>query len=121
MSLDFFYQMPPRDTIAPARIPGRKKKKERITSLACCNADGSEKMPLLFVGKSANPRCFNGRNSSELNIEYSSSPRAWRNFFIFSACLKRFDMYVSKTPNIKVALLLDNASAHGKLKIYPRF
>ncbi len=110
--------MPPRDTIALARIPGRKKKKERNNCLASCNADGTEKIPLFFVGKSENPRCFNGKKSSELNIQYTNSPRAWMNFSIFSAWLKEFDIYVSKTPERRVALLLDNASAHGKLKIF---
>ncbi len=71
-----FYQMLPRGTIAPARIPGRKKKKERTTCLACYNAT-------FLVGKSENPRCFNGKTSSELHICYSSSHPAWMNFSLF--------------------------------------
>ncbi len=38
-----FFQIPPTQTIAPAHIPGMKKQKERITCLARCNGDGSEK------------------------------------------------------------------------------
>ncbi len=39
--------------------------------------------------------------------------------FYFSAWLKNFDMYVSKTPNGKVPLLLDEASAHGQIEDLP--
>ena len=41
--------MLPRDAIAPARIPGGKKKKEIITCLACCNSNGTGKMPLFSL------------------------------------------------------------------------
>ncbi len=34
----------------------------------------------------------------------------------FSTWLKQFDPFVSKTPGRRVALLLDNASAHGKIE-----
>ncbi len=61
-----FNQMPPRNTIAPATISARKK--EDITCLPSYNADGSEKIPILFIGKSKNPRCFNEKSSSEFNI-----------------------------------------------------
>ncbi len=47
------------------------------------------------------------------NIQ-AARERGW--IFYFSAWLKKFDMYVSKTPNRKVALLLDNASAHGQIE-----
>ena len=79
----YFFQMPPRDTIASAQIPGRKKRKERIICLTCCDVDRTEKMLPFSVGKSENPRCFNGKASSELDISYSSSPRAWINFSLF--------------------------------------
>ncbi len=37
-------------------------------------------------------------------------------FFYFSAWLKQRNLFVSKTPGRLVALLLDNASAHGKIE-----
>ncbi len=90
------------------------KKKEKITCLPCCNAAETEKMPLLFIARSKNSRCFNSNN-----ICYESSPRAWMNFTIFSSWLKKLDHYVSKTNIRRVALLLDNASAHGRLQDCP--
>ena len=40
-------------------------------------------------------------------------------FLFFYAWLKEFDIYVSKTPGRHVVLLLDNASAHGKIEDLP--
>ena len=60
--LRIFYQMPPSQTIAATSIPRRKKKKERITCLARCNAE-TEKLPLFIIRKSANPECCRGRSS----------------------------------------------------------
>lgn len=40
------------------QLEGRKKDKERITIVVCCNGDGSDKVPLWVIDKYANPRCF---------------------------------------------------------------
>ena len=37
---------------------GGKQAKDRLIVLVATNATGSEKLPLLAIGKSANPRCF---------------------------------------------------------------
>lgn len=39
---------------------GGKHSKERITVLFCANMDGSEKLPMLIIGKSKRPHCFKG-------------------------------------------------------------
>ncbi|GBM55383.1 Jerky -like [Araneus ventricosus] len=36
--------------------PGFEMGKERVTVLACSNATGDKKLPLMFIGKSKNPR-----------------------------------------------------------------
>jgi hypothetical protein len=33
------------------KYEGRKQNKERFTLVACCNVDGSDKLPLLVIGK----------------------------------------------------------------------
>lgn len=40
---------------------GGKQSKERITVLHCANMSGNNKLPLLIIGKSKNPRCFKGK------------------------------------------------------------
>ena len=42
------------------KLFGRKKAKDRVTVLVCVNMDGSDKRPLLVMGKSNQPRCFRG-------------------------------------------------------------
>lgn len=68
-----FYALAPTTTIGPGQLPGRKKQKDRIKFLACANEDGTEKFPLFVICKSAQPRCFGGKTSSELGIDYCSS------------------------------------------------
>ncbi len=71
-----------------------------------------KKMLLLIIGKSANPRCSNGSNVSDLKVLYSNSPRTWKHQSIFSSWLEEFNEYISKTSGRKVALLIENASSH---------
>nr|CCA22283.1 putative CENPB/ARS binding proteinlike protein [Albugo laibachii Nc14] len=54
----FFFYSPKAKAISTQRMAGRKQQKERLTVAVCCNADGSTKMPLLFVGAERQPRCF---------------------------------------------------------------
>jgi Tc5 transposase DNA-binding domain/DDE superfamily endonuclease len=37
---------------------GKKLDKTRITANFCCNEDGSDKLPVWFIGTAAKPRCF---------------------------------------------------------------
>ena len=49
-----------------------KKQKDRVTLMACSNGTGSHKLPLMFVGKAANPRCFKKVNKTGLPVAYYS-------------------------------------------------
>ena len=40
------------------RAANFKKVKDHVTLLACANASGSHCLPLVFINKSAKPRCF---------------------------------------------------------------
>lgn len=107
------YKMAPTTTVAAAKLAGRKKEKERISVLACANAEGSEKFELMIIGKSRKPRAFKKRTGSELGFDYHANKKAWMTQTLFFEWLKRFDAYVARTQNRKVALLLDNCTAHG--------
>jgi len=55
------YRQLPRKTLGSLfekGAEGRKKCKDRITICACANITGTIKLPLLFIGKGAKPRCF---------------------------------------------------------------
>lgn len=45
-------------SLVTKQLEGRKKDKERITIVVCCNGDGSDKVPLWVIDKYAYPRCF---------------------------------------------------------------
>lgn len=95
-----------------------KKQKDRITLMACSNATGTHKLPLMFIGKAANPRCFKNLNKSSLPVAYFSQKNAWANCEIFTKWFYanfvpavRKHLTEMKLP-IKALLLLDNAPAH---------
>ena len=59
------------------KYSGGKCSKERITIMVACNMDGTEKTPLLVLGKSAKPRCF--KKVRTLPVDYAFSKKSWMN------------------------------------------
>lgn len=115
-----FYRLAPDRTIAVERLPGRKKDKVRLTYLACCNATGTEKLPLMCIGKALRPRCFKKKRGQELGFDYHANRKAWMTSALFFGWLLRFSSYISRTgPERKVLLLIDNCSAHGSEQSLP--
>jgi hypothetical protein len=57
-----FWRLLPDKTLAfkGDKCHGGKLSKERITLVVGANMDGTEKLPLLAIGKFAKPRCFKG-------------------------------------------------------------
>jgi hypothetical protein len=82
-----------------------------MSVLFCCNADGSEKMAPWYIGTAKKPRIFaaSGVNIENLNLRWRSNGTARMVGAIFEEWLRWFD---SSMHNRKVALLLDNFSAH---------
>lgn len=74
---------PPDRGMATTKLSGTKKSKDRITILFGCNADGSEKLPLLFIGKSERSRCFRNKTGRELGFNYKSNKKAWMTAALF--------------------------------------
>ena len=92
---------------------GGKKSKERVTVLICANMDGSEKVPLLTIGKYKKPRCFRGVPS--LPTEYQANPSVWMNSTMFEEWSRKWDARLT-SHNRKIALFLDNCTAHPHIK-----
>jgi hypothetical protein len=57
------------------KCTGGKQSKVRLTIMTCANEDGSQRLPLLVIGKSAKPRCF--KNVKKLPVEYTANKKAW--------------------------------------------
>ena len=118
--IGLFYKMLPGRTLTTIHSDpsGTKKSKERVTINACSNASGSIKLPLLFIGKANNPRCFRGIDKSTLPVVYRSQKNAWVDTVIFNDwfqnCfvpdVKKKLAQLKQEP--KALLLLDNCSAH---------
>ncbi|KAE8955357.1 hypothetical protein PR001_g32140, partial [Phytophthora rubi] len=84
---------PPRTLTRRNKVSGRKANKTRLTLAVATNADGSDKLPLLFIGKSQNPRAFKGHDvSAELGVVYTNSQKAWMNSTIFLRWLHALDL-----------------------------
>ena len=100
-----------------------KKPKDRVTLLATANASGDYRLPLLMIGKSCKPRCFNNVNRSALPVIYANQTKAWMNTAIFTSWF--FDQFVpsvraylkEKNLSEKAVLLLDNAPTHPSSEV----
>ena len=86
--------------------------------MATANVSGDMLSPLVFIHKSANPRCFSGSNMSSLPIHYYSQKNAWVDQSIFSDWFfKHFVPEVkrylkSKSLPPQALLIMDNAPSH---------
>lgn len=88
---------------------GGKLSKQRITVLLLANADGSEKFPLLVIGKAKKPRCF--KNIKKLPTKYEANTKAWMTSTFFQNQLLAFDAKMG-LQNRKVVLFIDQCPAH---------
>ncbi len=82
---------------------GFKAYKNRVTLMVCANASGNHKLPLVFVHKFENPKCFStidafGRkeklDKQRLPVFYKSSTNAWMTMEIFESWF--FSQFVPK-------------------------
>ena len=115
------YRLLPQKTLVSLlekRAEGRKKCKDRVTICACAKVTGTIKLPLLFIGKSARPRCFTRYELNNLPVVYKSQKNAWVNCINYSSWFHdNFVPFVQdklrnsgKEP--KALLIMDNCSAH---------
>lgn len=109
-----FYRLMPSKTydFKGSECHGGKQSKERLTVLLCANADGTDKMKPLVIGKSARPRCFkNIRDYGTLPVRYENNKTAWMTSAIFGNWIKDMDRSM-KLQNRKIILLMDNCPSH---------
>jgi len=112
-----------------------KHEKERITFLTCTNASASHALPLVFIHKVANPRCFQTGgidrttkkkkllNKKDLPVIYKHSSNAWMTTEIFEEWfheifvpgVEKHLIEIGQEP--KAVLLLDNCTCHPSVLI----
>ncbi|XP_063612602.1 tigger transposable element-derived protein 4-like isoform X1 [Penaeus indicus] len=93
------------------RCAGGSKSKHRVTVLMCTNMTGTEKFPLLVIGKHPKPKCF--KNVKSLPVQYLANPKAWMTTESFTAWLHDLDSWFVQQ-NRKVLLILPNLPIHPK-------
>ena len=107
--LGLFYQQFQTKTLQSKgeRCAGGKLSNVRLTGLAAANAI-RENLPLILIGKSAKPRCFNGVKS--LPWLCQSQKKAWMNSEIFETYVRKVDMRFQREDR-KVVLIIDKCQA----------
>ena len=104
--------MPPNVGLAFKATHGVKSDKTRKTIALTCNANGSEKRPLLFIGKSNKPKCFKGHSVEYYNYQYSHNTKAWLTTENFHRWLKSWNSKLKEEIQ-KILLLLKNFKGHA--------
>jgi hypothetical protein len=123
-----FGRAPPERGLSMAQMSGKKKNKWRITILFSCNADGSEKLPPMFIGRWKRPRCFGKKSVESYGFYYRNNRRAWMTSELFeewvilneivTTQLMPTDRYIKhldlifRRQNRHIAYTLDNFSGH---------
>ena len=74
---------------------------------------GSEKCPILTIGKYKKPRCFRG--IFHLPTEYEATPKAWMTSQLFEAWLWKWDAKLTRNGR-KIALFVGNCTAHPHIE-----
>ena len=92
---------------------GGKQAKDRLIVLVATNQTGSEKLPLLAIGKSANPRCF--KKIKTLAVDYGSNKKAWMTGSVFEKGIRKLDRkYLLQGRSI--VMTIDNCLALPQIK-----
>lgn len=82
-----YYRVLPEKTLAgrsEKEAPGMKNPKEDVTLIACSNATGNHKLPLMIIAKAKKTRCFKNLNMSALPVKYYAQKSVWVNSTIFA-------------------------------------
>ncbi|XP_004708821.1 tigger transposable element-derived protein 4 [Echinops telfairi] len=86
--------------------------KDRVTLVVGANVDGSEKLPLLIIGKRRNPQCFTGIKS--LPVHYEANRMAWMTADVFEQWMRKLDEKF-QAEHRRVVVFVDSSPAHPEV------
>ncbi|KAI1007955.1 hypothetical protein K3495_g270 [Podosphaera aphanis] len=111
--------MTPERGLSTTSVTGPKKNKAGVTAHFCCNTSGRDKVPIWFIGTSANPRClgFAGIDIGAFNCVWNSNGKAWMTADLMVEWLEYFAHRIGGYR--KVLLIMDNFSAHVRVSKNP--
>ncbi|XP_075786173.1 tigger transposable element-derived protein 4 [Pelodiscus sinensis] len=110
-----FYRMLPTNTFSfkGETCSVGKLSKERITVVVSANMDGSEKLPLLVIGKNKNPHCF--KDVKSLAVNYAGNNMAWMTSEVFDQWMHKLDEKFQAQQR-QVVIFIDSSPAHPVVK-----
>jgi len=76
------------------------------------NANGTKKLPPLFIHHYENPRALFGKKKENLPVQYYWNKTAWMQVSIWNDFLKKLNIQMYRE-NRKILLLVDNAPTHA--------
>jgi len=103
--------MPPDRGLANKKSAGVKGKRVCLTYLLATNADGSEKLPPLIIGKAKRPQAFGNKTGEQLGFHYWYNTKAWMTAVLYQEWLQQWDRKLGERRR-KIVLLQDNFSGH---------
>uniref|UniRef100_A0A8C4KDL9 Tigger transposable element derived 4 n=1 Tax=Dromaius novaehollandiae TaxID=8790 RepID=A0A8C4KDL9_DRONO len=109
------YQMLPNNTFSfkGETCSVGKLSREQITVVVGTNMDGSEKLPLLVIGKNRSPRCF--KDVKSLPVDYEANDMAWMTPEVFEQWVRKLDGRFQAQQR-RVVIFVDPLPAHSEVK-----
>ncbi|NXJ62308.1 TIGD4 protein, partial [Rostratula benghalensis] len=113
--IGLLYQMLPHSTFAfkGETCSVGKLSKERITVAMGTNMDGSEKLPLLVIGKNKSPCSF--KDVRLLPVDYEANEMAWMTSKVFEQWMHKLDDRFQAQQR-QVVILVDSVPAHTEVE-----
>ena len=83
--------MPPDHGLTDEKCLGVKGKKVQLTFAFTMNADGTEKLEPIIIGKAKKPRAFNKKTGNKLGFYYRNNAKAWMTTSLYQEWLQDWD------------------------------
>lgn len=82
-----------------------------VTYALTSNADGSEKLPPMIIGKAQKPRAFQKKTGTQLGFYYRANAKAWMTAKLYQEWISEWDRKL-RVKRRHILLLQDNFSGH---------
>ncbi|KNZ72527.1 Tigger transposable element-derived protein 6, partial [Termitomyces sp. J132] len=83
--------MPPDQGLSDKQHAGVKGRKVRLTYAFTANADGSEKLCPMVIGKANMLHAFQKKTGAQLGFDYHSNAKAWMTASLYQNWLEQWD------------------------------
>ena len=90
----YYWKMKPDRSLSTFEVSGKKKDKARITAALTCNATGTDRLPIWFIGNANRPNCFRAARFTTLDhlgAFWRHNKTAWMNHHIMKEYLRWFN------------------------------